>query len=113
MIRPRVIGCGVFLPSTIVTNDDLAKRVDTSDQWIRERTGIRQRHIAREGQNTSDLALGAGREALADAGIDAGELDLVIVATTTPDRTFPSVGTMVQARLGMAHGAAFDVQAVC
>jgi 3-oxoacyl-[acyl-carrier-protein] synthase III len=113
MIRTRVIGSGSFLPDNVVTNDDLAKRVDTSDEWIRERTGIRQRYIAKEGQNTSDLALGAARAALIDAGIDAGELDMVIVATTTPDRTFPSVGTMVQSRLGMAHGAAFDVQAVC
>jgi 3-oxoacyl-[acyl-carrier-protein] synthase-3 len=113
VIRTRVIGCGAFLPDNIVTNDDLARRMDTSDEWIRERTGIRQRRIAREGQTTSDLALEAGRAALADAGIDAGELDIVIVATTTPDRTFPSVATMVQSRLGMAHGAAFDVQAVC
>jgi len=113
MIRARIIGCGAFLPEDVVTNDDLAKKVDTSDEWIRERTGIRQRYIAREGQCTSDLALGAARAALTDAGIDAGELDLVIVATTTPDRTFPSVATMVQARLGMGHGAAFDVQAVC
>ena len=113
MIRARVIGAGSFLPDNVVTNDDLAKKVDTSDEWIRERTGIRQRYIAKEGQCTSDLALGAARAALSDAGIDAGELDLVIVATTTPDRTFPSVATMVQARLGMGHGAAFDVQAVC
>jgi 3-oxoacyl-[acyl-carrier-protein] synthase-3 len=113
VIRTRVIGSGAFLPDNVVTNDDMAKRVDTSDEWIRERTGIRQRYIAKEGQTTSDLALGAARAALADAGIDAGELDLVIVATTTPDRSFPSVGTMVQSRLGMARGAAFDVQAVC
>lgn len=113
MIRARIIGAGAFLPDNVVTNDDLAKTVDTSDEWIRERTGIRQRYIAREGQCTSDLALGAARAALADAGVDAGELDLVIVATTTPDRTFPSVATMVQARLGMSRGAAFDVQAVC
>ena len=113
MIRARIIGCGAFLPDNVVSNDELAKKVDTSDEWIRERTGIRQRYIAREGQNTSDLALGAARAALIDAGIDAGELDLVIVATTTPDRTFPSVATMVQSRLGMAHGAAFDIQAVC
>jgi 3-oxoacyl-[acyl-carrier-protein] synthase-3 len=113
MIRARVIGAGSFLPDNVVTNHDLAKKVDTSDAWIRERTGITQRYIAKDGQCTSDLALGAARAALADAGIDAGELDLVIVATTTPDRTFPSVATMVQARLGMGHGAAFDMQAVC
>jgi len=113
VIRARIIGCGAFLPDNVVTNDDLAKRVDTSDAWIQERTGIRQRYIAKEGQNTSDLALGAARAALTDAGIDAGEIDFVIVATTTPDRSFPSVATMVQSRLGMSHGAAFDVQAVC
>jgi 3-oxoacyl-[acyl-carrier-protein] synthase-3 len=113
VIRARVIGCGAFLPDNIVTNDDLAKKVDTSDAWIRERTGIRQRHIALEGQTTSDLAMGAARAALADSGVDAGELDMVIVATTTPDRSFPSVATMVQSRLGMTRGAAFDVQAVC
>ena len=113
MIRARIIGAGAFLPDNVVTNSDLAKRVDTSDEWIRERTGIKQRYIAKDGQNTSDLALGAARAALTDAGIDADELDLIIVATTTPDRTFPSVATMVQARLGMSRGAAFDVQAVC
>ena len=113
MIRARVIGCGSFLPDNIVTNDDLAKKIDTSDEWIRERTGIRQRHIAREGEKTSDLAVGAARAAIADAGIDAGELDMVIVATTTPDESFPSTATIVQARLGMSRGAAFDVQAVC
>ena len=113
MIRARVIGCGAFLPDNVVSNDELAKKVDTSDAWIRERTGIAQRYIATDGQTTSDLALGAARDALADAGIDAGELDLVIVATTTPDQSFPSVGTMVQSRLGMSRGAAFDVQAVC
>jgi len=113
VIRARVIGCGAFLPDNVVSNDELAKKVDTSDAWIRERTGIAQRYIATDGQTTSDLALGAARDALADAGIDAGELDLVIVATTTPDQSFPSVGTMVQSRLGMSRGAAFDVQAVC
>ncbi len=113
MIRSRIIGCGAYLPKTILTNDDLAKRVDTSDEWIRERTGIRQRHVVGEGEATSDLAVEAARAALQDAGIDANELDLIIVATTTPDRTFPSTATMVQARLGMTHGAAFDVQAVC
>ena len=113
MIRARVIGSGAFLPETVLTNDDLAKRVDTSDEWIRERTGIRERHIVKDTEKTSDLALAAARAALIDAGIDAGELDMVIVATTTPDETFPSVATMVQARLGMSRGAAFDVQAVC
>jgi 3-oxoacyl-[acyl-carrier-protein] synthase-3 len=113
MIRARVIGSGACLPANIVTNDDLAKRVDTSDAWIRERTGIRQRHIAVEGEKTSDLALGAARAALIDAGIDAGELDMIICATTTPDESFPATATIVQSRLGMTRGAAFDVQAVC
>ena len=113
MIRSRVIGCGAYLPSNIVTNDDLAKRMDTSDQWIRERTGIRERRIALPGEKTSDLAVGAARAALGDAGIDAGELDMIICATTTPDESFPATATVVQSRLGMAHGAAFDVQAVC
>jgi 3-oxoacyl-[acyl-carrier-protein] synthase-3 len=113
VIRARVIGSGACLPANIVTNDDLAKRMDTSDDWIRERTGIRQRHIAVEGENTSDLALGAARAALIDAGIDAGELDMIICATTTPDQSFPATATVVQSRLGMVRGAAFDVQAVC
>ena len=113
MIRSRVIGCGSCLPSNVVTNDDLAKRVDTSDAWIRERTGITQRYIAVDGEKTSDLALGAARAALIDAGIDAGELDMIICATTTPDESFPATATVVQSRLGMTHGAAFDVQAVC
>src|SRR5476649_955451 len=113
MIRARIIGCGSYLPSNVVTNDDLAKRIDTSDEWIRERTGIRQRYIAQDGEKTSDLAVGAGRAALIDAGIDAGELDMIIVATTTPDESFPATATIVQSRLGMIHGAAFDLQAVC
>ena len=113
MIRSQVIGCGSYLPETVLTNAELAKRVDTSDEWIRERTGIRERRIAREGELTSDLATMAARAALLDAGIDAGELDLIICATTTPDDTFPAAATKVQARLGMSHGAAFDVQAVC
>jgi 3-oxoacyl-[acyl-carrier-protein] synthase-3 len=113
MIRARIIGSGACLPTNIVTNDDLAKKVDTSDEWIRERTGIRQRHIALPGEKTSDLALGAARAALIDAGIDAGELDMIICATTTPDESFPATATIVQARLGMSRGAAFDVQAVC
>jgi 3-oxoacyl-[acyl-carrier-protein] synthase-3 len=113
MIRARVIGCGAVLPSNIVTNDDLARRMDTSDEWIRERTGIRQRHVAVDGEKTSDLALGAAQQALADAGIAAGALDMIICATTTPDESFPATATMVQSRLGMTRGAAFDVQAVC
>lgn len=113
MIRSQVIGLGSYLPEKALTNVELAKRVDTSDEWIRERTGIRKRHIAAEGELTSDLAVIASRGALLDAGIDAGELDLIICATTTPDDTFPAAATKVQARLGMSHGAAFDVQAVC
>lgn len=113
MIRARIIGCGASLPDKIVTNDDLAKMVDTSDQWIRERTGILQRHIAVPAEKTSDLALDAARGALTDAGIDAGELDMIICATTTPDESFPATATIVQSRLGMNHGAAFDIQAVC
>ena len=113
MIRARIIGSGSCLPANIVTNDDLAKRVETSDAWIRERTGIIQRHIAVDGEKTSDLALGAARAALIDAGIDSGELDMIICATTTPDESFPATATIVQSRLGMTRGAAFDVQAVC
>ncbi len=113
MIRSQVIGCGAYLPETVLTNAELAKRVDTSDEWIRERTGIRQRHVVKEGEKTSDLAVEASRRALLDAGVDANELDLIICATTTPDQTFPATATAIQARLGMNHGAAFDVQAVC
>ncbi len=113
MIRSQVMGCGSFLPRTILTNAELAKRVDTSDEWIRERTGIRQRHIVAKGEMTSDLALHAARNALHDAKIDSGEIDLIVVATTTPDETFPATATRLQARLGMKRGAAFDVQAVC
>ncbi len=92
-----MIGCGAYLPQTILTNDELAKRVDTSDEWIVERTGIHSRRIAMDGEKTSDLALNAAREALADAGIGADVLDMVVVATTTPDETFPAVATAVQA----------------
>jgi len=113
VIRSEIIGTGICLPDNVVTNDDISKRVETSDEWIRERTGIRERRIVRDGETTSMLAVGAARAALKDAAIDAGELDLIVVATTTPDETFPATATVVQSRLGMAHGAAFDVQAVC
>lgn len=113
VIRTQVIGCGSYLPAKVLTNHELAKMVDTSDAWIADRTGIRSRHIADKGETTSDLAFHAAQAALAGAGIKADSLDLVIVATTTPDRTFPSVATQLQARLGMTRGAAFDVQAVC
>ncbi|MBL6939636.1 MAG: ketoacyl-ACP synthase III [Alphaproteobacteria bacterium] len=113
MIRSVIAGVGAYLPDNVVTNAELAKKVDTSDEWIRERTGIRQRHIAKEGERTSDLAVEASRRALLASGIDAGELDLIVCATTTPDQTFPATATAIQARLGMIRGAAFDVQAVC
>ena len=96
-----------------MTNDDLSKVVDTTDEWITERTGIKRRHIAADGELTSDLALHAARAAIADAGIDVQEIDTIIMATTTPDNTFPATATTVQAQLGLEHGAAFDVQAVC
>ena len=109
----QVAGCGSYLPAHVVTNHELASRMDTSDEWIVARSGIRQRHIAAEGEMTSDLAIAASRKALESAGMDAADLDLLIVATTTPDRTFPATATTVQARLGMTKGAAFDLQAVC
>jgi len=113
VIRTHVMGVGAYLPRTILSNAELAKRVDTSDEWIRERTGIQQRHIVAKGEKTSDLALHAARAALHHAKMEASELDLIVVATTTPDETFPATATTLQARLGMKHGAAFDVQAVC
>jgi len=111
--RTFVTGCGSYLPARVLTNDELAKSVDTSDEWIRQRTGIRQRHIAAEGELTSDLGLAAARAALAAAGLDGDDVDLVVCATTTPDETFPATATRIQAELGMTRGAAFDVQAVC
>jgi 3-oxoacyl-[acyl-carrier-protein] synthase III len=111
--RSIVLGCGGYLPETVLSNAELAKKIDTSDEWIVERTGIRNRHIAREGETTSDLAFGAATRALKHAGIGADALDLIVVATTTPDETFPSTATRIQARLGMVRGAAFDIQAVC
>jgi 3-oxoacyl-[acyl-carrier-protein] synthase-3 len=108
-----VTGVGSFLPEQVVTNADLARIVDTSDEWIQERTGIKQRHRARDDQPTSDLATEAARRALADAGRSAADVDLIIVATTTPDMTFPSVASIVQRKLGVPTCIAFDVQAVC
>ncbi len=111
--RSIVTGCGAYLPAKVLTNADLAKLVDTSDEWIIERTGIRERHVAAEGEKTSDLAIEAARRALAHAGTDAQDIDLIVMATATPDHTFPATATHVQAALGIHHGAAFDVQAVC
>jgi len=108
-----VKGWGGYLPADIVSNDALAKRVDTSDEWIASRTGIRQRHIAAENERTSDLATEAAKKALAQAGLKAEDLDMIVVATTTPDHTFPATATQVQAKLGNTTGFAFDVQAVC
>lgn len=101
------------MPENIVTNDDLAQRIDTSDAWIRKRTGIQQRHIAADGELTSDLAVAACRPALESAGVDPQEIDLIVLATSTPDNTFPATATRVQAALGIKRAAAFDVQAVC
>jgi 3-oxoacyl-[acyl-carrier-protein] synthase-3 len=112
-LRSVVTGVGDYLPARIVTNDDLAKTVDTSDEWIRERTGIRQRREAAEGETTSDLATAAAARALAAAGRTAADVDLIVVGTTTPDLTFPAVATQVQRKLGAPIGVAFDVQAVC
>jgi len=113
MIFSRIAGTGAYLPPTVLGNDELAKRVDTSDAWIRERTGITQRHIADKSQASSDLALEAGRRALEAAGLTAGQIDLIVVATSTPDFVFPSTACLLQAKLGVKGCAAFDVQAVC
>jgi 3-oxoacyl-[acyl-carrier-protein] synthase III len=112
-VRAEIVGLGSYLPERVVTNDELARRMDTTDEWILARTGIRQRHVAADGEVTSDLAHHAAGRALASAGIDADAIDLVVVATTTPDDTFPATATQVQAKLGMTRGCAFDVQAVC
>jgi len=113
VVRSVITGCGAYLPARRVSNEELSKTVDTSDQWIVERTGIRARHIAAKDEKTSDLALAASKQALAMAGMEPNDLDLIIVGTATPDETFPSTATMVQSKLGMTRGAAFDVQAVC
>jgi 3-oxoacyl-[acyl-carrier-protein] synthase-3 len=109
----QVTGCGSYLPSRVVTNAELAERVDTTDEWIRQRTGIRERRMAADGELTSDLGGNAAEEALAMAGLSGADLDLIVCATATPDETFPATATRIQERLGMHQGAAFDVQAVC
>ncbi len=111
-IRSRIIGCGSYLPSNVLTNEELSRRVDTTDEWIVSRTGIRQRHIAAEDETTSDLAYHAAVSAMEHAGVSASDIDMIIVATATPDNTFPATATKVQHRLGVV-GFAFDVQAVC
>ncbi len=113
MRRSVLVGCGSYLPDRLVTNFDLEKILDTSNDWIVERSGIHQRYFAAEGQLTSDLATHAAERALHAAGLRGGDVDLVVLATATPDQTFPATATKVQARLGMTRGAAFDIQAVC
>ena len=111
--RSQVTGCGSYLPARVMTNAQLAKTVDTSDEWIRQRTGIRERRVVEDGERTSDLGLKAAREALDMARLEVDDLDLIVCATSTPDETFPATATRIQAELGMTGGAAFDVQAVC
>jgi len=113
VLRSVVLGCGSYLPARILSNDELARSVDTTDEWIVQRTGIRERHIAAAGELTSDLALNAARAALANAHVDAQSIDLIVLATSTPDQTFPATAVTVQTGLGITHGAAFDMQAVC
>jgi 3-oxoacyl-[acyl-carrier-protein] synthase III len=113
MSYSRIIGTGGYLPDQVLTNRDLESRVETSDEWIVSRTGIRERHIAAEGQFTSDLALEACRRALEAAGRSAADVDLIVLATSTPDMVFPSSACLLQAKLGVKRGAAFDLQAVC
>ena len=112
-IRSVVLGAGCYLPARTLTNADLATMVDTSDEWIMQRTGIHERHIAAPGELTSDLGLAAARAALAHAGVDAQSIDLIVLGTSTPDNTFPATAVSIQASLGITHGAAFDLQAVC
>jgi 3-oxoacyl-[acyl-carrier-protein] synthase-3 len=112
-VRSQVAGCGAYLPERVVTNHELASRLDTSDEWIRQRTGIGERRVAAPGELTSDLAVRAADRALSSAGMSGSDLDLLVLATATPDHTFPATAAKVQARLGMRRGAAFDVQAVC
>lgn len=111
--RTVILATGSYLPKRVVTNDDLSRIVETTDDWIVQRTGIKERHIAAEGETTSDLAIAAAKIAMSRAGVSAADIDLVIVATATPDHTFPATAVEVQARLGIEQGAAFDVAAVC
>ena len=113
MLRSVILGCGSYLPERVLTNHELAEMVDTSDKWIVERTGIRERHIAADGERTSDMAIAAAKRALADSEVDAADIDRIVLATSTPDYTFPATAVTVQAELGITQGAAFDVQAVC
>lgn len=112
-MHSRIVGTGGYLPAQVLTNAELARRLDTSDEWVQARTGIRQRYIAAPGEQTSDLALAASRQALASAGVAPADVDLIVVATTTPDMIFPSTACILQAKLGASGGPAFDVQAVC
>jgi 3-oxoacyl-[acyl-carrier-protein] synthase-3 len=113
VLRSVILGCGSYLPERCLTNEDLAKTVDTTDEWIVQRTGIRERHIAATGELTSDMAVKAARAALAAARLDPQAIDLIVLATSTPDNTFPASAVSVQAALGITQGAAFDLQAVC
>src|SRR5205814_3038818 len=112
-LRSVMLGCGSYLPNQILTNEDLARKVDTSDDWIVQRTGIHERRIAAPGEHTSHMAIRAAQAALTHAHVDAQSIDLIILATSTPDNTFPASAVSVQAGLGITHGAAFDLQAVC
>jgi 3-oxoacyl-[acyl-carrier-protein] synthase-3 len=111
--RSIVLGCGSYLPSRVVTNAELSRKVDTTDEWITQRTGIRERRIAADGETTSEMGIKAARAALASAGVEARSIDLVVLATSTPDNTFPASAVAIQAGLGITAGAAFDLQAVC
>ena len=113
VVRSQIVGAGAYLPARVVTNAELATKLDTSDEWIRERTGIRERRIAADGECTSDLSVAASLEALRAAGLSANAIDMIVLATATPDETFPATATVVQSRLGLTRGAAFDLQAVC
>ncbi len=112
-LRAQVLSCGGYLPARVMSNEDISKLVDTSDEWIRQRTGIRERRLAADGELTSDLGVKAAEQALERAGLAANDLDVIICATSTPDETFPATATSIQAALGMTRGAAFDLQAVC